>query len=87
MLRIFALLAIALLVCAPLVGCCGAPSAMPSVVLRSPVGLQMESTPEPMRVAPAYSMPSWSSPQVAPSYVPYSAPCAPPQPQYATPCR
>lgn len=60
-----------------LVGCCGTPQASPALTLRSPVGVTMESAPQPMRVAPAYSYPQWTAPTVpAPAAPTWQAPSA-----------
>lgn len=73
-------LALALLLAAlPLAACqCGQPSTMPAFVIRSPIGIQQETAPGQVRMVPAYSVPNWSAPAVAPQMpAPSFDPCNP----------
>lgn len=81
------------LIALPLAACCGSSGPGSALVLRNPIGFQQELQPEPVRVTPSYSVPSWSPPVAAPqmpapSYAPSYAPgCAPSYaPPAASPC-
>ncbi len=86
-LLMFAMLAACVLAC----GCAGLggpPGSAWALTLHEPVSFGYESKPDPLRVTPSYSAPSWSAPQpsgyvapsaayIAPGY-PYAAPGAAP---------
>lgn len=73
MTRLLFLLAFAALAL-PMAACNGT---NPALVVRSPIGFQMESTPNPMRLTPGYSSARWSAPRMLPQAVPFATPGCP----------